>query len=313
MATIITKRLSFILNNTINKKFYSTGLKSNEAILKSKPYLITTLKINKNETNDQILQNLKNKISLSPSFYNNAPIVLDISEYEKVEINQIEQLFQLCESNGLLPIGISSQNSSKDFQDSLKNFKLPLLSPKLGFSNESHQNILTNQKEKINNENNINNNNKNNYSTQMLHPQSQSQLTNNISSNINNDSGLNSNKPNPLIITSSLRSGQQAYAKNGADLIVMGNVHSGAEAIADGNIYIFGSLKGRANAGVNGDRRSKIIVNRFQAELVSIASIYHACEVQPRLLNPKNPTTIELNDSDKLIFSSTNDLLTGNI
>eukprot|EP01133_Synstelium_polycarpum_P007359 gene7359-8572_t len=107
----------------------------------------------------------------------------------------------------------------------------------------------------------------------------------------------------PTVIGHSLRSGQQVYAQNG-DLIIMGNVHSGAEAVSDGNIFIFGALKGRALAGVSGDRSAKIIVNKFQAELVSIGPAYHACETIPRTVNPTTPTTISLGPDDKLHFTS---------
>lgn len=75
------------------------------------------------------------------------------------------------------------------------------------------------------------------------------------------------------IVEQTVRSGQQIYAK-GTDLIVKGAVGAGAEVIADGNIHIYGSLRGKAIAGANGDTSKRIYCYNLQAELVSIAGNY---------------------------------------
>lgn len=78
---------------------------------------------------------------------------------------------------------------------------------------------------------------------------------------------------NNKYITSPVRSGQQIYAKNG-DLIVLASVSYGAELIADGSIHVYGSLRGRALAGVSGDRNARIFCRELDAELVSVAGHY---------------------------------------
>lgn len=75
------------------------------------------------------------------------------------------------------------------------------------------------------------------------------------------------------IVEQTVRSGQQIYAK-GTDLIVKGAVGAGAEVIADGNIHIYGSLRGKAIAGASGDTSKRIYCYNLQAELVSIAGNY---------------------------------------
>src|SRR5690606_3521438 len=60
------------------------------------------------------------------------------------------------------------------------------------------------------------------------------------------------------VITRPVRSGQQIYDE-GADLIVLTHVSEGAEVIADGHIHIYGSLRGRALAGVRGDENARVI------------------------------------------------------
>ena len=77
-----------------------------------------------------------------------------------------------------------------------------------------------------------------------------------------------------------VRSGQQIYARE-RDLIVTGAVANGAEVIADGNIHIYGGLRGRAMAGAQGDAKARIFVSDFRAELVAIAGQYRVFEQIP--------------------------------
>ncbi|NIB39235.1 septum site-determining protein MinC [Pseudomaricurvus alkylphenolicus] len=75
------------------------------------------------------------------------------------------------------------------------------------------------------------------------------------------------------IITTPVRSGQQVYAAGG-DLIVMSSVSAGAEILADGNIHVYGALRGRALAGVRGDSKARIFCQSLEAELISIAGSF---------------------------------------
>ncbi|SNR62044.1 septum site-determining protein MinC [Methylobacillus rhizosphaerae] len=77
------------------------------------------------------------------------------------------------------------------------------------------------------------------------------------------------------IITSPVRTGQQIYAKGG-DLIVLAPVSAGAEVLADGNIHVYASLRGRALAGARGDESARIFIRSMEAELISIAGSYKA-------------------------------------
>jgi septum site-determining protein MinC len=79
------------------------------------------------------------------------------------------------------------------------------------------------------------------------------------------------------IVTQPVRSGQQIYASQG-DLIVLGAVSAGAEVLADGNIHVYGPLRGRALAGVKGDTETRIFCQSLEAELVSIAGRYRVIE-----------------------------------
>lgn len=74
-------------------------------------------------------------------------------------------------------------------------------------------------------------------------------------------------------ITKPIRSGQQIYAAN-ADLIIIGSVSEGAEILADGNIHVYGTLRGRALAGIKGYTEARIFCYCLEAELLSIAGRY---------------------------------------
>lgn len=80
---------------------------------------------------------------------------------------------------------------------------------------------------------------------------------------------------------STVRSGQQVYARD-RDLVVTAGVANGAEVIADGSIHIYGSLRGRAMAGAQGDETARIFCSDFRAELVAIAGHYRVFEDIPK-------------------------------
>ena len=86
--------------------------------------------------------------------------------------------------------------------------------------------------------------------------------------------------------TSNVRSGQQLYAEN-CDLTVMATVGAGAEVIADGSIHIYGTLRGRALAGAQGNTTARIFCREFHAELVAIAGHYKVLDDVPDNLRGK--------------------------
>jgi septum site-determining protein MinC len=76
-----------------------------------------------------------------------------------------------------------------------------------------------------------------------------------------------------LIVTDPVRSGQRVFADRG-DLIVVGSVSPGAELVAHGNIHVYGPMRGRALAGVNGNMDARVFCQSFEAELIAIAGLY---------------------------------------
>jgi len=82
------------------------------------------------------------------------------------------------------------------------------------------------------------------------------------------------------VVSTPVRSGQQIYARGG-DLVVLAPVSAGAEVLADGHLHVYGALRGRALAGVQGDREARIFCQQLGAELLSIAGSYMVSERLP--------------------------------
>jgi septum site-determining protein MinC len=80
-----------------------------------------------------------------------------------------------------------------------------------------------------------------------------------------------------LTVRTPVRSGQVIHAVGG-DLVVLAPVSSGAELIADGNIHVYGPLRGRALAGATGNSDVSIFCLSLEAEFVSIAGRYLMAE-----------------------------------
>lgn len=92
-----------------------------------------------------------------------------------------------------------------------------------------------------------------------------------------------------------IRSGQQIYAKD-QNLVIIGSVSAGAEVIADGNIHVYGSLRGRAIAGAKGHHKAQIYCQNLEAELVSINGNYWLSESMEQHWG--SPVYIHLTDSE---------------
>lgn len=70
-----------------------------------------------------------------------------------------------------------------------------------------------------------------------------------------------------------LRSGQ-SLNHVGGDLILTNSVNSGAEAITDNSLHVYGRAQGRLVAGATGDKDARIFCQVFNPTLVSVAGTY---------------------------------------
>ena len=84
-------------------------------------------------------------------------------------------------------------------------------------------------------------------------------------------------KQTSLLLENPVRSGQSVVFAEG-DVTVLGSVGSGAEIVAGGSIHVYGTLRGRAMAGVNGNSAARIYCQRIEAELLAIDGYYQTAE-----------------------------------
>ncbi|WP_175220283.1 septum site-determining protein MinC, partial [Achromobacter deleyi] len=101
-----------------------------------------------------------------------------------------------------------------------------------------------------------------------------------------------------LVITKPLRSGQRVYARH-TDLVVIGMVSQGAEVIADGNVHVYGPLRGKAMAGARGDTSARIFTTHLDAELLAVAGVYRVVEDKLDKSLQNQPALVRL-DGDTL-------------
>jgi len=90
-------------------------------------------------------------------------------------------------------------------------------------------------------------------------------------------------EPSFLLLDQPVRSGQSVVFPRG-DVTVVGSVGSGAEVVAGGSIHVYGTLRGRAVAGVAGHGQARIFCRRLEAELLAIDGLYRtADDIEPGL------------------------------
>lgn len=84
-------------------------------------------------------------------------------------------------------------------------------------------------------------------------------------------------EPSALVLEQPIRSGQSVVFAKG-DVTVIGSVASGAELVAGGSIHVYGTLRGRAIAGLSSGAHARIFCRRMDAELVAIDGVYKSAD-----------------------------------
>jgi len=192
-------------------------------------------------------QQLKDKIDQAPAFFEHSPVVISLDKFESDSLAiDLTELVSICRQHNLQPMAFKCADAR--LIPSIK--KSGLVHLPLNTSRSAIKEASTPIE-----------------SADVQTPPVQKLVSeNNARSDQRNDPQPHKNK----IISRPVRSGQQIYAE-GADLIILSQVSEGAEVLADGNIHVYGTLRGRALAGVKGDTSARVFCKRLEAELVSIA------------------------------------------
>ncbi|MCW8930406.1 MAG: septum site-determining protein MinC [Gammaproteobacteria bacterium] len=209
---------------------------------------------------------LKERIKMAPGFFNHTPLVIDLHELpeDKQELDFFE-LRELLLSLSIIPVGV--KGAEKKLHTQLEAAGMAVLAEAKTPRSKAPEPSAEQETPK-----------------QEKEPEQPSTETQETASPENNEpkqpqSEQSSSKQATAlgnatkIVKQTIRSGQQIYAPGG-DLVIIGSVSTGAEILADGNIHIYGTLRGRALAGVRGNQEAAIFCHSLQAELISIAGIY---------------------------------------
>ncbi|MBT6842366.1 MAG: septum site-determining protein MinC [Candidatus Melainabacteria bacterium] len=94
--------------------------------------------------------------------------------------------------------------------------------------------------------------------------------------------------PETLYVEANLRSGQ--LIRYPGNVFVMGDVNPSAEIVAAGDIIIWGTLRGIAHAGADGDTEAKIVAMKIEAGQLRIAN--KIIEIKKQSNNKKSALSI---------------------
>ncbi|MBV1882323.1 MAG: septum site-determining protein MinC [Pseudomonadales bacterium] len=195
---------------------------------------------------DRFNQQMTQATQRAPNFFQQTPVVLSLEKLSNPNENiDFIDLSQLCQEYGLYPVAI--KGGSEEHQLAAIVAGLPRIPA------SKNRESLTPQKQ----------------------DSSQNKETKSLSTKAPVDTATLS--AISQTVTRPVRSGQQIYAQGG-DLIVLAPVSAGAEVLADGNIHVYGPLRGRALAGVKGNSNARIFCHSLEAELISIAGHYKVSE-----------------------------------
>jgi septum site-determining protein MinC len=184
---------------------------------------------------------LGRQIALSPRFFDNAPVVLDVKgSLAFLDPAEFEETKALLKRHKLLPIGVQNASGAQ--------LRAALAAGLCNFNASSPSRRVAEP-------------------AAAAPPQPEPAVA------APPAAGLARSR----LVTQPVRSGAQIYAR-GSDLVVTSPVSAGAEIIADGHIHVYGALRGRAIAGAGGDVEARIFCDRLEAELVSVAGRYLVSE-----------------------------------
>ncbi len=232
---------------------------------KSGTFSVPVLVLSSNELK-LIDEQLQAKIQLAPEFFKNSPLVLDFQDLNKNELEiDIGALVGLIRDLNLILVGLRGGTVQQNTQ--VLRLGVPVYSISSGASSSAEAKKL-----------------------KAIPPDPVAEAP--------QETELSEPASATTLITQPIRSGQRIYAAG--DLVVLAQVSAGAEIMAEGNIHVYGILRGRALAGVRGNLEARIFCSDLQAELVSIAGTYKISEDLDKTVQSK-PVQVYL-QNDKLII-----------
>lgn len=285
-------------------------MSNNAFALKSQMIPLTVIELA--SLDDQAFdQQLTEKVNASPALFDRMPAILGLEEVEPLNASNIQKLLFIIRKHNILPVALKGSEELKSLAQQLDLAWIPPGRNKLKQQAQKAKESLEARTETAESSNDTIDTHASNDQPQLVSKQNppsepqQLELTDTVvkvetntetqaappPTSQPNHSSEESHSTEPLkaapstaaktkIVSTPVRSGQQIYAKD-SDLIVLAQVGQGAEVIADGNIHIYGTLRGRAIAGASGNEEARIFCQSLQAELISIAGVYQVSDDLP--------------------------------
>lgn len=217
---------------------------------------------------------LQEKIGLAPEFFKDSPLIIDLRELNKQNQDlDFVEIVQVLRRVGFFPVGIRGGNEQQNKQACT-------LSIPIDTVREQGNSIVIGEAQK----------------QETTQPAPQPEIT--VAKETVSAAAVPPVAVISTLVTQPIRSGQRIYASG--DLIILSQVSAGAEIMAEGNIHVYNTLRGRALAGVHGNTAARIFCFDLQAELISIAGDYKTSEDLNKQTY-KNPVQIYLQNHALII------------
>lgn len=241
--------------------------------LKGSVLTIIVLHIKKTDA-DQLYPQLEKKIGQARSFFNNAPVLIDLGEVDEVGQAALDFPFLVdtLRRSGLMPVGVCGQAPSQSQR---------VLAAGLGLLPA----IKTERTVEV--------------SPAPPPPEPEPPSAAPPPEPAASVASPAAAAAPTKVITQPVRSGQQIFAPQG-DLVILSSVNAGAEVLAAGNIHVYGALRGRAMAGINGDIKARIFSLQCNPELVAVAGEYRVNDRLPKEV--LNQSVLVFLDNGRLRF-----------
>lgn len=228
------QRSNVVVKQEIPTQNKQTATKQVTAVMRARMVSLTVLELFGSDL-EELERQLQEKTAQAPAFFRHAPLLLDFENFDaEVDITWLDSACKLIGANDFVHVGITGADPA--LEDAARSQGLAIWPPGGGVRQDPESKQTQPEK------------------PQEASPQTPEQSV-------------------TKVLHQQVRSGQRVYAQGG-DLIVLASVNTGAEILADGNIHVYGTLRGRALAGVQGNESARIFCHDLQADLVAIAGFY---------------------------------------
>jgi septum site-determining protein MinC len=195
-----------------------------------------------------IAEHLQRKVQQAPDFFKNSPVLLDLHEINRQQLDlDLSALLETVNASGLITAGIRGGTEKHNAE---------AIAQRIAVFSEPRGGASAPQKQAPN------------------PPSAAPDSPQTPTAGAKQQAG--GHGAETKLVTQPIRSGQRVYSAG--DLVILAQVSAGAEIMAEGNIHVYNTLRGRALAGVQGNTESRIFCSDLQAELISIAGHYRVSE-----------------------------------